>query len=622
MVLDPSVNFTIDLSQYPTLSGVYLMKDAQGAILYVGKAKNLRARLRTYFVAGGDGRVHIQFLLEKVRHVDTIITDTEKEALILENTLIKKHRPRYNIDLRDDKTYVSLRLDRRERFPGLQVVRQVRPAPSVHYFGPFASASGVRETLKQIYRIFPLRHYPEKSCQKRGRPCLFHQIGQCSAPCHGKISEADYNSLVDGVIDLLSGREEKVLESLRLQMQEASESMAFERAARLRDQIRAIESTLESQKVVEAGGGDLDVVGIHREGGEVEIALLFIRQGKLIDRRTYGLEWRLDEDQLLAGFLQEFYGRDVLIPGQVLLPFVPESQDSIADWMSDRRGRKARLVVPQRGEKLRLVRLAARNAREAFRQRGAKKEAQRSVLEEIQQKLHLSRLPKRMECFDISTVQGSQTVGSMTVMVDGETTPAEYRRYRIQSVSGQDDFASMQEVLSRRLRDGEQSESLPDLILVDGGKGQLGAVDLILRELALQDRIDLAGIAKSRVKKNVKGKAVEKTEERFFRPGRANPVTLRQGSAPLFVLQHLRDEAHRFAITYHRKLRSKAHLKSALEDIPGVGPGRRKKLLSHFGSLKRLRAASLEDLIAVPGIPEKVARDLFEYFRQRTAPES
>ncbi len=622
MVLDPSANFTIDLSQYPTLPGVYLMKDAQGAILYVGKAKNLRARLRTYFVAGGDGRVHIQFLLEKVRHVDTIITDTEKEALILENTLIKKHRPRYNIDLRDDKTYVSLRLDRRERFPGLQVVRQVRPAPSVHYFGPFASASGVRETLKQIYRIFPLRHYPEKSCQKRGRPCLFHQIGQCSAPCHGKISEADYNCLVDGVIDLLSGREEKVLESLRLQMQEASESMAFERAARLRDQIRAIESTLESQKVVEAGGGDLDVVGIHREGGEVEIALLFIRQGKLIDRRTYGLEWRLDEDQLLAGFLQEFYGRDVLIPGQVLLPFVPESQDSIADWMSDRRGRKARLVVPQRGEKLRLVRLAARNAREAFRQRGAKKEAQRSVLEEIQQKLHLSRLPKRMECFDISTVQGSQTVGSMTVMVDGETTPAEYRRYRIQSVSGQDDFASMQEVLSRRLRDGEQSESLPDLILVDGGKGQLGAVDLILRELALQDRIDLAGIAKSRVKKNVKGKAVEKTEERFFRPGRANPVTLRQGSAPLFVLQHLRDEAHRFAITYHRKLRSKAHLKSALEDIPGVGPGRRKKLLSHFGSLKRLRAASLEDLIAVPGIPEKVARDLFEYFRQRTAPES
>ncbi|HKK01886.1 MAG TPA: excinuclease ABC subunit UvrC, partial [Desulfuromonadales bacterium] len=295
----------IDLKKFPTAAGVYLMKGADGAVLYVGKAKNLRSRLRSYFSATGDGRHHVRFLMSRVRDVETIVTDTEKEALILENTLIKKYRPRYNINLRDDKTYVSIRIDPREPFPALQVVRKVRRDGAL-YFGPFASSAAVRETLKEIYRIFPLRHYPLATCKRRGRPCLFYQIGQCSAPCYGKISEAEYAQLVKGVVDLLSGRERDVVSLLNERMSAAAAEMRYEEAARLRDQIRAVEQTVERQKMVTAGGGDQDVIGVHREGGEVEVSVLFIRGGNLIDRRSYPLVWRLDEDELLSSFLLEF----------------------------------------------------------------------------------------------------------------------------------------------------------------------------------------------------------------------------------------------------------------------------------------------------------------------------
>ena len=586
------------------------MLGRDGEILYVGKAKLLRNRLRSYFSATGDGRAHIPLLMEKVQRVEVIVTDTEKEALLLENTLIKQHRPRYNIDLRDDKTYVSVRIDLQEEFPALQVVRQVKN-DGAQYYGPYSSAGAIRETLKEIFRIFPLRHSSLERCRSRGRPCLFYQIGQCSAPCHGKISLEDYRQLVSGVIDLLEGRESEVIRLLQSRMAQASEQLHFEEAARLRDQIRSIEKSVEKQKVADYGGGNQDVIGIHQDGGEVEVALLFIRQGKLIGRRSYPLEWTLDLPELLSGFLQEYYSREVILPDQLLLPLEMEDDQLLADWLSEKRGKKVVLLAPQRGEKKRLCQLAQRNAREAFRQRGSRREAREQLLLELQQKFHLPRLPCRIECFDISNVQGQQTVGSMAVLINGEAANAEYRRYKIKTVAGADDYASLGEVLRRRLQRGLEDQVLPDMILMDGGKGQLGILSDLLEEFRLQGQIGAVGIAKSRVIANVRGRVVEKSEERFFLPGRKNPVHFRSGSAALFLLERLRDEAHRFAITYHRKLRRKAGLHSSLEEIPGVGPGRRKALLKHFGSLKRLQAATLADLRKMPGLPARLAETIF-----------
>ncbi|MDT8440505.1 MAG: excinuclease ABC subunit UvrC [Desulfuromonadales bacterium] len=605
-----------DPGKQPTAPGVYLMKDAAGTVLYVGKAKNLRTRLRSYLKAERDSRPQIRFLMERTAAVETIVTDTEKEALILENTLIKQHRPRYNIHLRDDKTFVSLRIDPRETFPGLELVRRVRQ-DGARYFGPYASASAVRETLKEIYRIFPLRHYPVATCRRRGRPCLFHQIGQCSAPCHGRISPEEYRRLVDGVLALLSGRQDEVLSLLRQRMQQAASELRYEEAARLRDQFRAIEETVEGQKSVRHGGRDRDVIGLHRAGGEVEVALLFFRQGTLSGRRAYNLDWLQDEDQLLEELLVSFYGREVPIPDEILLPRVVEGAGALAEWLSERRGRKVRLLAPQRGEARQLLEMARRNAEESWKERGSRREACAEILAILRDRLQLRRRPERIECFDISTIQGRATVGSMAVVCNGEPVPTEYRHYRVRTVVGSDDYASLREVLRRRLTRGLADGLLPDLILIDGGKGQLGVLTALLDEFGLRERIDVAGIAKSRVFANARGRKVERSEERLFLPGRKNPVVLRQGSAPLFLLERLRDEAHRFAIGYHRKLRGKSQLQSVLSEIAGVGPARQKALLRHFGSLKKLREASLEELLQLPGLPATVAEQVFRFFRQQ-----
>jgi excinuclease ABC subunit C len=595
------------------------MKDAAGTILYVGKAKDLRKRLRSYLQAEGDGRAQIRFLLERAEQVETIVTDTEKEALLLENTLIKEHRPRYNIDLRDDKTFISLRLDPREEFPAFEIVRRVR-ADGARYFGPFTSATAVRDTLKEIHRIFPLRRYPLVRCRRRSRPCLFHQVGQCSAPCHDLISSKDYRGLVDGAVALLEGREAEVVGLLQRRMGEAAAALQFEAAARLRDQIRAIEQTVERQKTVRHGKADQDVIGLYRTGGEVEIAVLFIRQGRLLGRRNYNLDWQTEESRLLEEFLLRYYGREVPIPDEVLLPLPVEGEAALADWLSERRGRRVHLQVPRRGEKVALLALAARNAEEAWRERGSRREAREELLEEVRRRLHLSRPPRRMECFDISTLQGEATVGSMAVIQDGEPAPAQYRRFRVRTVAGTDDYAALREVLMRRLKRGLAEQTLPDFILIDGGRGQLGVLGALLDELGLAQAIDVAGIAKSRVKANVRGKLVERSEERLFLAGRANPVTLPHGSPALFLLERLRDEAHRFAVTYHRKLRGREQLATALTAVPGIGPQRRKLLLRHFGSVGRLRTASLDELRTVPGLPETSARLLHEHFHPTPAP--
>jgi excinuclease ABC subunit C len=597
---------SFDPCRQPSAPGVYLMKDAGGTVLYVGKAKDLRKRLRSYLKAERDGRAQIRFLLERAVAVETIVTDTEKEALLLEDTLIKEHRPRYNIDLRDDKTFISLRLDLREEFPAFEVVRRVR-ADGARYFGPFTSAAAVRETLKEIHRIFALRRYPMTRCRRRSRPCLFHQVGQCSAPCHGLISRTAYRGLVDGAIALLEGRELEVVALLRRRMAEEAAALHFEVAARLRDQLRAIEQTVERQKAVRYGSTDQDVIGLHRAGGEVEIAVLFIRHGRLAGRRSYNLDWQIEEERLLEEFLLRYYGRDVPIPDEVLLPLPVEGETALAEWLSERRGCRVRLLAPRRGERVELLTLAARNAYEAWRERGSRREAREELLAEVDRRLQLGRLPRRMECFDISTMQGRATVASMAVVVDGEPAPAEYRHYQVRTVEGSDDYAALREVLARRLQRGLVEQALPDFILIDGGRGQLGVLSALLAELGLTQTIAVAGMAKSRVRANVRGKTVERSEERLFLPGRKNPVILPAGSPALFLLTRLRDEAHRFAITYHRQVRGRTQLASALTAVPGIGPQRRKALLRHFGSITKLKAATLDELRAMPGLPGGVA---------------
>jgi len=604
----------INLDQISTRCGVYLMYDDTERVIYVGKARNLRARVRQY-VRGDDKRAQIRFLMQRARHLETVITDTEKEALILENTLIKKHRPRYNINLRDDKTYVSLRIDLNEDYPAIKVVRRVKRDKAM-YFGPYASAGALKQTLKEIQRIFTLRRHAWAQCRRRERPCLFYQIGQCSAPCHGKISRGDYRAQVQGVIKFLSGRQTEVVEDLRQRMHAASAALEFEEAARLRDQINAIEETLQQQKVVSSDGADMDVIGIAPLEGEVELCMLCVRGGRLVSRRTFALRWIVPENELLLEFLQQYYSRDQVIPPTLLLPVWPESHEVLRQWLEERRGAKVNVRVPQRGERHELVLMAQRNAQEHARERGDRREARAAVLEQLRTSLKLTRVPERIECYDISNTQGEHSVASMVVTTNGEADKDEYRHYRIKSVTGADDYASMQEVLHRRLSRGLREDNLPDMILLDGGKGQLSAAEQTIAELGLEKELDLVSIAKSRVKRNVRGHAVERSEERFFRPGRKNPIILRSGSAPLFMLERLRDEAHRFAITHHRRLRHKAGLESALEQIEGIGPKRRMKLLRHFGSVAKIKKASLKDLQQLDWLPQSAAEAVYAHFKQ------
>jgi excinuclease ABC subunit C len=610
---------TFDPRSQPAAPGVYLMKDDAGEVLYVGKAKDLRRRLRSYLKVGRDERPQVRFLLERATRVETIVTDTEKEALLLEDTLIKEHRPRYNIDLRDDKTFVSLRLDLREPFPAFEIVRRVH-TDGARYFGPFTSAAAVRDTLKEIHRLFALRRFPLARCRRRSRPCLYHQMGQCSAPCHGLITPEGYRALVDGAVALLEGREADVLAVLRRRMAEAAAALHFEAAARLRDQIRAIEQTVERQKVVRHGRADQDVVGLHRAGGEVEVVVLFIRQGRLAGRRSYNLDWQGTDDRLLEEFLARYYGREVPVPDEVVLPLAIEGETALAEWLAERRGRKVRVVVPQRGERLELLALAARNAAESWQERGSRRAAREELLAELGRALQLDTPPRRIEGFDISTLQGRFTVGSMAVVLDGEPAPAEYRHFRVRTVAGADDYAALREVLQRRLVRGISERNLPDLLLIDGGRGQLGVAGAVLGELGLEGQVAVVGMAKSRVKANVRGKVVERSEERLFRPGRRNPMHLPQGSAVLFLLERLRDEAHRFAVTYHRKLRGKGQLASRLDDIPGLGRRRKETLLGHFGTVVKVQAASLEELRAVKGLPQAVAQQIYQELH-RSAPD-
>ncbi|WP_183359984.1 excinuclease ABC subunit UvrC [Geomonas limicola] len=599
------------IANFPKTPGVYLMRSADQTVLYVGKARNLRSRVRAY-VGPDDSRIHIRFMVQQVVSIEFIVTDTEKEALILENTLIKQHRPKYNINLRDDKTYFSLRMDMKESFPKLSIVRKV-PADGARYFGPYASATSAREVLKQLYKLFPLRHYPLATCMARKRPCLYYQIKQCSAPCCGKISVEDYAALAEGAALFLEGKNNEVARIYKARMNQASEEMRYEDAARYRDLVKAIEVTVERQKVV-ARGADSDVFGIHRTGDELQVVLLHIRGGALTGSRSFCFEWELETEEGLASFLNEYYGQENPIPPQILLPLpIPEPQ-ALEELLSEKLGKKVAITAPQRGAKLEIVMLAQKNALTAAQERIKKAESAEDLLDELAERLHLGCPPKRIECYDISNIQGEMAVGSRVVFVDGKADKSLYRRYRIRGVLQSDDFAMMREMLSRRFK-AESTEDRPDLIVVDGGIGQLNVLSAVLEELGVEG-VEAAGLAKSRVERSMESAELRRSDERVFRPGRKNPIVLRQNSAPLLLLARIRDEAHRFAVTYHKTVRSKVFTSSELDQAPGIGAKRKKALLSHFGSLKKVKEASVAQLAAVQGMTETAAQKVWEHLHQ------
>jgi excinuclease ABC subunit C len=600
------------LAHMPSQPGVYLMKNREGTVLYVGKAKNLRSRVRSYFRKSGDGRFRIQFLIPNVEDIEFLVTDTEKEALILENTLIKAHKPRFNVNFRDDKAYVNLRLDPRATYPRLTVAR--RPSrDGAWYFGPYASSNSVRETLRTLSRIFPLRLCTDHVFNSRTRPCLYYQIHRCSAPCvPGHVSDEEYAALVEQTALFLRGRDEELLKMLYAQMHGASQVLRFEEAGRIYRRIKAIERTIERQKVTSGQDRDQDVFGFFREADHVEIQRLTVRGGKLLGGKSDLFTGQISPDaDILESYVNQYYAEGHEIPEEVLLPFELEGREGLADLLSERRGKRVSVLVPERGEKRALVAMANKNAELSFQARRDRQQSQQTILQQLQDRLHLRNFPRRIECFDMSNIQGTNPVGAMVAFTDGEPDKARYRKFQVKTVEGPDDFASMYEVLSRRYTRALEEDDLPDLIMVDGGKGQLNIAQAVLWELGIEAP-DLISIAKSRLKAVAGGEEKQRTEERFFIPGRKNPVLFPASSPALLLLRRIRDEAHRFAITYHKARRAKAAVHSALDDIPGIGPKRRQALLRHFGSLKALAEANPEVIQEVGVVSRKLAKAILQ----------
>ncbi len=621
------------LDHLPTEPGVYLMKNREGEIVYVGKAINLRSRVRSYFTRGDD-RAFVALLDEILGDIEVIVVRNEKEALLLESELIKKHKPRYNMQLRDDKSFICLRLDQTAAWPRLEIIRsaqlqrkkgQPRVIPTgiahdrAHYFGPYSSATSIRETLRLIHRHFRIRNCSDsqmEDCRRKKRPCLQYQIGRCPGPCIQAITEEEYCQNVQEVILFLKGKEATVLERIHQRMNEASDKLEFELAARFRDQIRAIENSLERQRTVSAEDIDRDVVGFYREADRLVVYLLFIRSGRLLGGRTFpsnGQEFPIEE--LLSSFVDLYYNGDTLLPDEILLPVELEDAQACETWLSEKRGQKVRVLTPKRGAKAELVELANKNAETSFHENRHSKEELAAMLGRLQKSLGLSRLPHTTECFDISLFQGNSAVGSKVRFLDGEPDKAGYRRFRIKTVKGTDDFAMLYEVLRRRIAQGD----LPDLLVIDGGKGQLASAAAALQDANV--RADLVSLAKSRVLAGKMTEPVKRSLERVFVLGRKDPVLLPPDSPELFLLQRLRDEAHRFAIRYHRLLRNRRTLHSLLEDIPGVGSVRRKALLSHFGSLKHLREANPLQISEVEGIGPSLAEQIYSALQEPAGDE-
>jgi excinuclease ABC subunit C len=594
------------LDSVPAEPGVYLLRDGEGKVLYVGKAKILRSRVRAYFRDGGDTRFQVRFLVSRVRDFDTLVARSEKEALILENNLIKQYKPRYNIRLKDDKSYLSAKITNHP-WPRITVTRRI-VKDGGRYFGPFGSAEGLRETIDVIRKVFPLRTCSDAVFRNRTRPCLEYQIHRCMGPCVLPVDRAEYERYLRAAQMLLEGRNLELLRELRERMKAHAERLEFEEAARLRDRVRAIEKTVEHQTVLHHWGVDQDIFGLYRQGGLIEAIVLMVRGGKLTATQSFSFQdMEFPAEDVLADLLTQYYSGARAIPDEIILPVELEDAEVRAELLSERRGRKVTLLVPVRGNKARLLEMAQDNARQSFFARRDDEAVRGRVLEELQRKLHLRNTPRLIECYDISNLQGSMVVGSQVTFEEGEPRKALYRRYRIRTVEGQDDFGSMFEVLRRRVSRIGGEQGIPDLWVIDGGKGQLNVALEVLREAGLAEQIDVVALAKQHVLNDPIARSVAKSEERVFLPNRKDPVILPRNSTALFMLVKIRDEAHRFAITYNRELRRRARLRSVLEDIEGIGPVRRRALLRHFGSLKRLAEAGVEEIAGVKGFNHDLA---------------
>ena len=595
------------LATVPPKPGVYLLKDRAGKVIYVGKAKSLRSRVASYF-RGGDGRSQVAFLVQRVGDVECLVTQNEKEALILENNLIKQYKPRYNVRLKDDKSYVSVKITN-HAWPRVVVTRRI-VKDGGRYFGPFHSASAIRDTLDVIRKVFPLRTCSDTVFRNRSRPCLEYQIKRCLGPCTLPVDREEYEQHLRAVTMLLEGRDSQLRKRLEERMKRASDELRFEEAARLRDQLRAIEKSSERQQVVSHRGGDADVFGLYREGGFIEIQVLLVRGGRLVSNRSFEVaDWELPDEEVLRSLLTQFYQGEREIPDAILVPLAIDDAEARAELLRDRRGRAVEISVPQRGDRRRLLELACTNARQAFGERRDERQRLEHTARELMERLHLRSAPKRIECVDISTFQGGETVGSIVAFDEGRPDTSGYRRYRVRGVVGTDDFASMRDVVRRRLAHAKVAGDMPDLLVIDGGRGQLAVAAAVCDELGIEG-LDLVGLAKLRVERDPRAAEIARVEERVYLRGRANPVILPRNSNALFLLQQVRDEAHRFAITYHQKLRDRARLQSPLDRVPGIGAGRRRALLRHFGSVARIRAATAEEIAATPGIGSALANEI------------
>ena len=605
------------LNTLPEKPGCYLMKDSAGTIIYVGKAINLKNRVRSYFHESADHAFKTRQMVKKIADIDIIVVNSELEALILEMNLIKEHRPFYNVRLKDDKRYPYIKIHWADDFPKLSITRQMVEDGS-RYFGPYTSVWAVHQTLDILRKIFPYLTCAREITGKDPRPCLYYDIKLCSGPCIGAIDKNAYRQMIDDLSKFLEGKTDPVVKRLQSEMQSASENLNYERAAALRDQIQSIEHVVERQKIISDDQKDTDIVALARNKGDACVQIFFVRSGKLIGREYFVLEGTEDEknEVILREFIKQFYSQAAFIPNRVLLPAEVEEARIIKEWLNTRRaGEKIEIQVPKRGKNKSLVEMAEENAVETLKalqtRWKADKDRQHQALAELQAALNLPEPPNRIECYDISNTMGTASVGSMVVFEQGVANKKLYRRFNIRGVEGPDDFASMEEVLRRRFNHYHTAQSekdlpgktpdlsfsiLPDLLIVDGGKGQLGRAVKVISEQGLDGRFKLVGLAKQ--------------EEELFLPGQSNSVRLEERSQGLYLIQRIRDEAHRFAITAHRSRRGKIGLTSRLDAIPGLGPARRKELILRFGSIEAILAAKPEEIAGIKGISLQLAQQI------------
>ena len=602
---DIAAELRAKVRQAVTDPGVYLMRDADGNVLYVGKAKNIRKRLASYFLRSGPADIKTRMMLNRVRDVETIVTGSEKEALLLESNLIKRHRPRYNVILKDDKRYPMLRMDLNHPYPNLSIVRKIEKDGAA-YFGPYASAHAVRETLKFINKYFCLRKCKNRDFAKRQRPCLHHQMGACYGPCCLDIDPVAYRKVVEEVILFLKGRTPELVGKMRGEMQKAVDRLAFEEAARLRDRMRAMEMTLEKQHAVTTDRKDRDIINIVSDERSLVVNVLSVRGGYLQGSRNYRFAETLsDHEELLSTFIRQFYPPGSPCPHEILMSTMPADVLLLEDWLRSTHDLRVKVLHPLRGEKKRLLEMGRLNAEKSLRELAMEESQRWRVLERLGERLGMPEVPRRIECFDNSNLFGKAAVAGMVVFQNGQACPGDYRKFNLNQAGKPDDYASMEEILTRRF-DNHPDWPFPDLLLLDGGKGQLNIALEVLRQIKIEKVFAVAAIAKKEVRKG-------EMQDKIYIPQRANPVAFSDNDQALLLLQRIRDEAHRFAIGFHRQKRTAGALVSELDRIPGIGSKRKQVLLRHFGSLNAIRAATLHELSVLPGMNHMAAKAVQAY---------